>query len=303
MVLRPRALLSMAAVGALALLLIPGIASADIPIEGQHSQTIVVKLDFGGYADYATGVYTVVKGDTLQAIAQAKLGAASRWNEITKLNPDVKPKKLVVGAQLRLPPTKAPLPPPPGETKGEAKAPKAATGRQHWWHIVSMPRLGTKLVPFGHGQSIPVGNYGASVYAIRNDKFAHFESLVAKDKRGIHGVLQSFKKQRPSWFAEADGLRVGRSSTQDNDPVWRIENTTQITRIEAGRIHTKVLRSRYFDGKGKELSPADIGRAKRNWNVLLLLLAGGGILGLYFVVRRRLAAAPEAARSSTPSAA
>lgn len=47
--------------------------------------------------------YTVRKGDTLSAIAQRELGAASRWPEIAELNSLLDPDLIYPGQELRLP--------------------------------------------------------------------------------------------------------------------------------------------------------------------------------------------------------
>jgi nucleoid-associated protein YgaU len=47
--------------------------------------------------------YTVRKGDTLSAIAQRELGAASRWPEIAELNAIPNPDLIYPGQELRLP--------------------------------------------------------------------------------------------------------------------------------------------------------------------------------------------------------
>lgn len=47
--------------------------------------------------------YTVKRGDTLSAIAARKLGKASRWREIAKLNGIRDPRRLKVGKVLKLP--------------------------------------------------------------------------------------------------------------------------------------------------------------------------------------------------------
>ncbi|MBI5435369.1 MAG: LysM peptidoglycan-binding domain-containing protein [Planctomycetes bacterium] len=49
------------------------------------------------------GEYVVQKGDTLSGIAQKLLGKSARWTEIASLNPSIDPKRLIVGAHLRLP--------------------------------------------------------------------------------------------------------------------------------------------------------------------------------------------------------
>lgn len=61
----------------------------------------------GSQASPATtpSTYTVRPSDTLSSIAQSKLGSASRWDEIYRLNrDDIKnPDRLVVGTRIRLP--------------------------------------------------------------------------------------------------------------------------------------------------------------------------------------------------------
>ncbi|WP_369042181.1 peptidoglycan recognition protein family protein [Streptomyces sp. Midd1] len=51
-----------------------------------------------------TTTYTVAKGDTLTTIARTKLGDASRYEEIAKLNKLSNPNSLKVGQVLKLPP-------------------------------------------------------------------------------------------------------------------------------------------------------------------------------------------------------
>jgi LysM repeat protein len=47
--------------------------------------------------------YIVQKGDSLYGIATKQLGSPQRVSEIIKLNPDVDPRKLLVGTRLKLP--------------------------------------------------------------------------------------------------------------------------------------------------------------------------------------------------------
>jgi nucleoid-associated protein YgaU len=49
--------------------------------------------------------YTVRKGDTLSAIAQRELGAASRWPEIAEMNAIPNPDLIYPGQELRMPGT------------------------------------------------------------------------------------------------------------------------------------------------------------------------------------------------------
>ena len=47
--------------------------------------------------------HTVAAGDTLGEISSARLGTATRWREITALNPGLKPDQLRIGQVLKLP--------------------------------------------------------------------------------------------------------------------------------------------------------------------------------------------------------
>lgn len=51
----------------------------------------------------SSGQYLVQKGDTLWSIAQSKLGAGKRWQEIVALNPGLTPEKLQAGMKIKLP--------------------------------------------------------------------------------------------------------------------------------------------------------------------------------------------------------
>ncbi|TAJ19426.1 MAG: LysM peptidoglycan-binding domain-containing protein [Planctomycetota bacterium] len=58
-------------------------------------------------APAAGTTYTVRRNESLWSIAQAQLGDGDRYTEIAALNPQIDPKRLVVGMQLRLPATSA----------------------------------------------------------------------------------------------------------------------------------------------------------------------------------------------------
>lgn len=54
-------------------------------------------------APTSSGTYTVKAGDTLWAIATAKLGSGQKWTEIAQLNNIRDPKTLQIGTRLRIP--------------------------------------------------------------------------------------------------------------------------------------------------------------------------------------------------------
>lgn len=51
----------------------------------------------------STALYTIRKGDTLNAIAERKLGAKSRVRDILALNPGLDPHRISVGTKIKLP--------------------------------------------------------------------------------------------------------------------------------------------------------------------------------------------------------
>ncbi len=55
----------------------------------------------------ATVVYTVQKGDTFESLARKKLGTATAWREIQRLNPTIEPQRLRAGDEIVLPTTAA----------------------------------------------------------------------------------------------------------------------------------------------------------------------------------------------------
>ncbi len=295
-----RAKLILSASSLLAYLLLSGWAAApagaDIVIEGTHNQSTTVILDFGVYADYTTRIHKIAAGDTLQKLAKAHLGATSRWKEIAELNPAVKPEKLEVGKDLLLPPAKKPLAAPKAAAQGKPQPREAKAGSKHWWHVLSVPQPHWPLLPFAHGQEVPVAHYGTTVIAVRHDKLEAFKRSMQKAKGGTSTGLREIMKKPPAWFAYAPDVHPGRGSTEDADPVYRIEQRLRITSIDGGRIRTKLVAARYLDRNGKELSAKEIENAGTRRNLILLLLAAVAAVGLIvLVLHRRRAAAPASA--------
>lgn len=281
----------MLALPALAALLLLGAtpAAADIPTPGRTTITRSVTLDFGVYADYTTRVHKVAKGDTLASIAKAKLGAASRWQEIQRLNPEVKADELGVGYALLIPPAKKPLAA-KAAAQGEAKAPQDGAGPHPWWHFFSVPQPSGRLKAFAHGQKVPVDHYGTTVIAVRDDGYDAFMEQWNAPKASGWKILRDLKKQPPAWLAIAAAVQPGRDSVKSSSPIRRIEQEQRIRAIRKGTVHTSIVRTRYFDGNGKELTSAQVKQAGARRNFLFLLIAGAGLAGLFFVLRRRRAA-------------
>jgi len=71
-------------------------------------QPQVITATDGGNWDYSTPTdasetYTIVKGDTLYAIAKRHYGDGNRWKDILNANPGIQPKRLMVGQEITLP--------------------------------------------------------------------------------------------------------------------------------------------------------------------------------------------------------
>ncbi|MBM3985297.1 MAG: LysM peptidoglycan-binding domain-containing protein [Planctomycetes bacterium] len=110
----------------------PGERSAD-PAPGAP---VVLQEPVASTAAGATppATYVIRSGDTLGAIARRTLGSESRWEELVKLNPGLDPKRLKIGATIRLagsaPATLAQPAPAPAVAAPPVVA-KAAVARTH----------------------------------------------------------------------------------------------------------------------------------------------------------------------------
>ncbi|MCP5065449.1 MAG: LysM peptidoglycan-binding domain-containing protein [bacterium] len=267
---------------AIALLVLPlaaPAATADITLPGTRGITVENEVEFGPFADFTYGRHKVVDGDTLSEIAKQKLGSALRWQEIKKLNPDVKADALIPGTELRLPPKKA-----PATLQREAAAPKALP----LWHFFADPgpsAFGDEYVALVHGDKLPAHRYGTSVFAVRGDQLAAFEKAYkagGEDRGRLGKLLKDWAEQ--DGFAIADSSFPGRSSVSDGSPIRKELRRWQITAITGNKIKVKQLAVKSYDEKGE---PVKGFTGLFGMNGLLLLLAFGALMGLVFLARRR----------------
>jgi LysM repeat protein len=254
-------------------------ATADITLPGTQGISVENELDFGPFADFTYGRHKVVAGDTLSEIAKQKLGSAQRWQEIQKLNPDVKADALLPGSLLRLPPKKA-----PATLQGEAKAPKALP----LWHFFADPgpsAFGDEYVALVHGDKLPSHRYGTSLFAVRADQLAAFEKAYKDgdaDRGRLGKLLKDWSEQ--DGFAMAATSFAGRSSVNDGSPIRKKLYRWQITGITGHKITIKQLSVVNYDGQGEQVKGL---AGLFGMNGLLLLLAFAALMGLVFLARRR----------------
>ena len=276
---------------AAALLVLPLVApaaTADITVPGTQGISVENEIEFGPFADFTYGRHVVVEGDTLSEIAKQKLGSAQRWQEIQKLNPDVKADNLKPGTKLRLPPKRA-----PAAVQGEAKAPT----RPPLWHFFADPgpsAFGDEYVALVHGDKLPRHRYGTGIFAIRGDQLPAFTKAYQKAKQAAKredgrengGYLGQLLKD----WAEQDGFAVGassfsgRSSVSEGSPVRKELRRWQITGISGNKIMVKKLEVKSLDGNGE---PVRGMAGLFGMNGLLLLLGFAALMGLVFLARRR----------------
>lgn len=254
-------------------------ATADITVPGTQGISVENEIEFGPFADFTYGRHVVVEGDTLSEIAKQTLGSAQRWQEIQKLNPDVKADNLKPGTELRLPPKRA-----PAAVQREAAAPKALP----LWHFFADPgpsAFGDEYIALVHGDKLPKHRYGTSLFAVRGDQLAAFEKAY-KDGGDERGRLGKLLKD----WAEQDGFAIaassfqGRSSVNEGSPIRSELRRWQITGITGNKIMVKKLDVKSFDEKGEAVKGL---AGLFGMNGLLLLLAFAALMGLVFLARRR----------------
>ncbi|MDA1195127.1 MAG: LysM domain-containing protein [Planctomycetota bacterium] len=96
-----RLLLGLVLVAVPALFFLPGIG-----MESAHPTALARRA-----APAEVWYYRVEPGDVISRIAEQQLGTFKRYGEVLALNPEVKPRQLVPGTVLRMPPREGPSAP------------------------------------------------------------------------------------------------------------------------------------------------------------------------------------------------
>lgn len=239
---------------------------ADIVIPGRKNVRRDAIVDFGPYADRATGSYKVQSGDTISALAKKHLGAVGRQKEILELNPGLTPEKLKAGATILMPP-------------------RVVDAKQGWDFFAVV--WGANVERVFHGQRVPYHHYWTSLWAVPRDKSNDLLKMAAVERNKKRDVIEILSKE--PWIAKAEAKLCGRVSLSDGSPIASVIETYRVQKIEKGKIVLKKTATQNLDKRKKPIATAGITPHLTPGNGLLILLAACGASGLGFLMLRRRA--------------
>ena len=240
---------------------------ADVVVPGQKKVRRDVIVDFGSYADSATGSHLVKSGDTVSALAKKHLGSVTRQNEILELNPGLTAASLKAGATILIPP----------RTADSSKS----------WSFFAIG-WGHHVVRAFHGQQLYHHHYSTELWAVPQSKVAEFLKRLQTKPNKKRDAMAALAKE--SWIAKAPEKLTGYASLSEGSPIASIVETYRVEKIDKGKILLKKTAAQNLNKDKKPLAGAALYLTP--WNGLLLLLTGCGAAGLGFLARRR--------RSTTP---
>ena len=248
------------------------ISPPDLLPEGMKGVAVTTRVDAGAIAADHSFAYTVQTGDTLSAIAKAKLGDEARWKEIAPLNPGLLPDKLTPGQVLWLPP-------------------KTAAAAQPAVRVYFLARHMTqeRVVPLEPGAEVNVMRGEVGIYLVPASAFAAFEEARSRRQFDVGPLLAEKKIRLIECYPPSRLVPIG-------DPTHRRNDTLRVDKDAAGKLALSVS-SVAYDKNGKEIVRTGViregsSREPKKGEVLLLLLALGG--GAWLVWRRQHAR-PQAA--------
>lgn len=245
----------------------------DIVPEGSKGILVETRVELGPFASRAIGSHIVKEGETLSAIAKARLGSATRWKEIAALNPTLDPNKLAIDVRLAIPPREAP-----------------EEGLELLWVFAeSAPGMAWDAVPLE-----PDGSLRS------NPRYARFQlhvvpiSVRAEFDRAW--TLGKGTKEALDALAQAGRIHVFEARTPGryvatSDPttrrvdVFRIEEPKNADG-EALPPALVLASSSHFDAEGKPVTAATP-RKRESTLILVLLLTGIAGAGLLVLRARR----------------
>ena len=248
-------------------------------------QVEVAVLDAGALKDRALRTVRVEAGWTMKSMAKRFLGDEARWREIQALNPGAHPTELAPGYRMDVPPVHP-------DKEGAWQFFAVDGPRGHAWRAYP-----------GEGAS-PGRADQATLVAVRADGLKAFQAKL-KETEGTtrerlrmvprHVGLERLAAKPPAWFAWAPDVTLRRHYLKEATPLLTIQRHVRVDGIEQGKLRTTVMRTRYLDRFGKEISPEEAAKqvARRKGVFVLLGLLGAG--GLLLVVLRRRARVATAA--------
>lgn len=251
-------------------------ALPDIVPPNMKGIRVEIRVDpaaFGPLAGRACLQHVIAEGETLESIANGKLGDAGRWQEIEALNPGVEPRRLPVGKPLWLPPRqKAKEGEEPvllfagSDVPGLQVQPLAATG-----NVSLLPRWGqltVLVVPLSLRERVE------AALAARRDARRQLEDLVKA------GKIHQLSAPAPDRLVERESPVARCLATYrivaDGDQKPKLEQVS-VEQFDANDKPVPPKNPGKIDGQGKG---DDKGRQPDKGMLLLTmlgLLGGGGL--------------------------
>lgn len=241
-----------------------GLAGApDIVPSGLQGVAFSMTVDPGAFAANLCRRYTVVSGDTLEAIAKRECGDAACVEEIRLLNPEARAGKIEAGASLVIPPRAATT-----DSRAASRPEGAAATEWVFFHrgLAPSPILANEPL------SLP---RGAPSY------------VVAVTRRKLGWLLRDEWKS----FDATEGAAISEvlpytRYVKERDPTRRIEATVVLKAVKDGRVVVEVSEKR-FDKNDKLISGRGAPRRGDLSRAILLLTAAAGLFAMVRLALRR----------------
>ncbi|MBK8979157.1 MAG: LysM peptidoglycan-binding domain-containing protein [Planctomycetes bacterium] len=257
-------------------------SAPDVLLPGTHGVRFEAVVQLGAIAPIALTSHTVAEGETLSAIAKARLGEIARWREIVALNPGLEPSRLEIGQRIWLPPV----------------APVAERSERVHVFLWTDPMFGRAPQPFDASQPLPFFKWQCRVLLVDAGQLVALQvALEAKDPQAA--------------ITQADWAWLSRPispvrAVDDSDPTRSIRQTFELREVVEGevtRLELQDVSTERFDAEGQPIrKSAEGGPERRDGTLLLVLLALAGGAGLALLSWRRRAVLAAGALADVPTA-
>jgi hypothetical protein len=247
-------------------LLVPMASPPDVVPSGLRGIHFTLTVDPGAFAANLCRRYTVVAGDTLEAIAKRECGDASCVEEIRLLNPETKSGKVDAGASLIIPPRVV-------TTDSRAASRSEGGGTTQWVFF----HKGWAPAPILANEALSLPPGPSYVLAVPRSKL---ECLLRPDWKGPEA---------------AEGVAISDVLPDDHfvkerDPTWSVEATVLLKAVKDGRVLVEVSKKK-FDKNGKVIGSRGAPRRGDLSSAIMLVTAAAALLAVVrlAVTRRRRA--------------
>ncbi len=257
-----------------------GEATADVSVgPAPPVQFVTAVIDFGALRDRCFRTTRVEKGQTLRSIAKDLLGDEARWHEIQALNPEAHPTELGTGYRLTLP----------------AKAPPKEGA---WRFFLADGQQGRAREIFDGGAASALWTQSATLVAVRADGVKSFHAKLKEEhetekvRRRLRMVPKRVGLERlvaapPAWFAWAPDVKLERRTLEKPSPLRTIKHDVRIEGMAAGKLQTRIVRTRYLSPTGREMTAEEARKHIATREAIFVVLGLLGAAGLVWVVLRR----------------